>query len=320
MIKSIQTKFSIKQVIVSPIVLVIIVCFLCSIITFASIETTKDGTPLYKTPIWTIIPFILMLIWTVRYYLKTFKRYIFLDRGFEIKTIFGKEFYPWKTVKQISIIENNYQKILWQYIEEDSLSIYLKNGKSIELYSMYYKNMPEIRRYFNSKDGLSVINSYTKDVNRISKPFIKSNYKGSFIFSFNGIISIFLISLSGLMLLNQWPSIKPIGFIFLIGLPLLIVSVFGFQSYYFKLNQKYLVVKNHIFLHVNHKIDLEKVKVIYFEQKFKKEPSIRIITDDYSIVSFQGATLKNKQWKSLILNLKEQDISIVDELFYEFNE
>nr|WP_321232071.1 hypothetical protein [uncultured Psychroserpens sp.] len=318
--RKLQSQFSIKQVIITPIVLILVVIFLCSILTFTALEMTKDGTSLHKTLIWVVLPFILLLIWTIRYYLKTFKRYTFLNKGFEVVNVFGKEFHSWKTVKQISVIENSYEKILGQYLKEDLLSIQLRDGKLLNMYSKYYKNMPEIRRYFNAMSELEIINAYTNSSNTVHQPFKKKTYKGSFICSFNGIMALFLIALCGLMLLTKWSSMTLIGFIFLLGLPIFILSVFGFQSYYFQLNQKFLVIRNQLFIHLKHQIDLEKVNVIYFEQKFKKESSIRIINDDYSMVSFQSSTLKNKQWKSLIITLKERGIQVVDELFYEYNE
>jgi hypothetical protein len=71
------------------------------------LEITKDGTPLYITPIWTVLLFIAILFYTLRHYLKSFKHYTFLDKGFEVRTVFGREFYSWNTVKQISIIKNS---------------------------------------------------------------------------------------------------------------------------------------------------------------------------------------------------------------------
>lgn len=37
------------------------------------------------------------------------------------------------------------------------------------------------------------------------------------------------------------------------------------------------------------------------------------------MISFQSNSLKNKQWKSLMHLLKEQNVNIVDELFYELD-
>lgn len=319
MTKHLQSKFSIKHVIVEPIIIIILVCFLCSIITFASFSMTEDGTPLYKTPIWIILLFLALLFWTIRYYLNTFKHYTFLDKGFEVSNLFEKEFHSWNSVKEVSIIENSFEKILWQYLQEDTLSIYLNNGEILGLHSKYYQNLPEIRSYFKSKNIPNTINSYSKNSNIPFTPFTKRTYKGIYMFSFNGILSIFLSLLACFMLWYSWSSMALLGFFVLFGITSLSILIFGFQSYYFELNQKDLIVKNHIFLNVKHRIDLQQVRVIYFEQKFKKEPSIRIINSDYKMMSFQGSTLKNKQWKSLIRSLKNQGINIVDELFYGYN-
>ena len=104
MIKILQSKFSIKQVILIPVTVILFVCFLLSILTFFSIDMTYDGTPLYKTPIWAVLIFILLLFFQIRFYLKTFKRYNFFDKGFEIRTIYGKEFYAWNVINQVSLI------------------------------------------------------------------------------------------------------------------------------------------------------------------------------------------------------------------------
>ncbi len=220
---------------------------------------------------------------------------------------------------EISIIENSYEKILWQYISEDALCIELKDGTVLELLSKYYSNMPEIRQWLCSKNQLNIVNSYSANNDQTIAPFRKRTIKGSFLLSFNGIVAFALILLCIIVLLTQWPSMTPLGLLVLLGIPMIILSIFGLQSYYFQLDQNHLIVRNHIFLQVRHSFNLENMKVIYFEQKFKKEPSIRIIDKDYHIVSFQGATLKDRQWKSLMLNLKNQGIKVIDNLFYEYS-
>lgn len=278
---------------------------------------THDGTPLYKTPIWAVLLFVLLLLWSIRYSLKTFKKYVFFDKGFEISNVFGKEFCSWNDVKKVSIIENRLEKILWQYLDEDTLSIHLKNGDILELFSKYYKNMPELRQYFNNMNDLKVTNSY--NFNKSIKPFNKKIFRGNFIMSFNGFLVIFFILLSSFMLWNSWSSMTLFGLLFLLAIPIVFLLVFGFQSYYFVLDRESLFVKNHIFFYSKIQINLEKIRLIYFEQKFKKEQSIRIIFDDYSMISFQSNSLKNTQWKSLIRLLKKHNVIIMDELFYEFN-
>jgi len=315
-----HSKFSVRHVIVEPIIIILLVCFLSTVITFASINMVDEKTSIL-TPIWTIVIFLLLLFWSFRYYLKTFKQYIFFDKGLEVKNIFGKKFYSWQSVKEISIIETELEKILWQYLQEDALCITLKNGTTLTLYSKYYSNMPKIRQLLNSKNQLNIINSYNELSARTNKiHFNKKTFKGIFILSFDGIFALFIISIFGIGLLIKWESITTIGFLFFWVFPALILFILGLKSYYFQLNQNYLIVKNNIFLNLKKRINLEKVKVIYFEQKLKKEPSIRIIDENYNIKSFQGASLKNKHWKSLILNLKNRGIVIVDYMLYEYNE
>ncbi|WP_452231090.1 hypothetical protein [Lacinutrix sp. MEBiC02404] len=317
--KIISSKFSIKQVVVFPIITSLFVVFLISIISFLSVEMTIDGAPLYKTPIWCVLVFVLLLFWSIRHYLIVFKKYVFFEKGIEVKNVFGKEFYSWNDVKKVSIVKNRYEKILMQYLKEDTLTIHLKSGEVLELFSMYYKNMPSLRRYFKNKKDLKVTNSYDDNTNESIKPFNKSVFKGSFMMSFNGGLMVFFIVLSSFMLWHSWSSMTFVGVLVLLAIPLISLFVFGFQSYYFVIDGKFLLVKNHVFLHSKIQINLDEVRLIGFEQKLKKEPSIKIIYKDYSITSFQSSSLKESQWISLIRLLKEHNVNVVDELFYEFN-
>jgi hypothetical protein len=180
--------------------------------------------------------------------------------------------------------------------------------------------MSILRQYLTSKNRINIINSYNHSRKKFTKSFRKETYKGIFIFSLDGLPALFFVLSFGLVLIIKYSSITLIGFFFIIGIPLFILFSVGLRAYYFQLEERSLIVRNHVFHHVKHKINLETVRVIHFEQKFKKESSIRIINNDLSSVSFQSSTLKDKHWKSLIPKLKEREISVIDYLFYEYNE
>ena len=317
MIKILQSKFSIKQVILIPVTVILFVCFLLSILTFFSIDMTYDGTPLYKTPIWAVLIFILLLFFQIRFYLKTFKRYNFFDKGFEIRTIYGKEFYAWNVINQVSLINTPIETILWLIQNEDALVFEMKDGQVIKMFSKYYKNMPAIRKYIDDKNDLQVVNNYQESNDKGFKPFEIKTFKGVLVLTFKGFILIFMSLLFSILFLEKLDTMTIVGIVFIVGIITLLIGVLVMQGYYFQLNKKSLIIRNHVFFHLKHQIDLNKVRVIYFEQKYKKEPSIRIITNDYSMVSFQSISVKNKQWKALISELKKHGLNVVDELFYE---
>ncbi len=320
MTPNLQSKFSIKHVIIEPIVIVILVSILGTIVVFVALNMMEEGTSFYKTPIWVLPLFLLLLFSSFRYYSKIFRRYTFFDRGFEVRNIYGKKFHSWSSVKELSIIQSRYEKILWQYMNEDALCIQLEDGNILELFSKYYRNMPEIRQLLSSKNNLVITDAYDDYNEEVKKFPKKSTIKGIFTSNIEGLTIVGILFIYTIITLMRWSSITPFGYVIIFMFPIIMLFFFGFLFYYFQLDQNYLIIRNQIFFHVKHRVELNNIRVIYFEQKFRKGPSIRIIDKNYNVKSFQSVSLREKHWKLLISNLKNQNIKVVDNLYYDYDE
>jgi len=319
-----KSKFSFLQLIVALLLVsfilgVSIICYLISI------QEIKEGIVFYKTPIWVSPIFGLLGLYYAYYFLKTFKSYFFDEKGIYVSNLFKKEFFSWNLISEINLVGKEIESFLWISLFEDAISINLESKKQLVLFSKYYRNMPEIRRFLyshNSKliDRETSVNDYLSL--EMPKKIIKDNsiykiYSGYHLLTFYGltiyVLMIFLFTIiKGLYLNNGFFGFL-VGTLFFLT-PILLLSR---QMCYFKMNKDFLVVKNHIWFWKNKKLQINNIRLIYLESPYKKSHSLRVVNKDFKMFLFSATSLKEVHWKILRKDLRNRKIKVVDELFYE---
>jgi len=87
--------------------------------------------------------------------------------------------------------------------------------------------------------------------------------------------------------------------------------------YYFRMNKTTLVIKHHIWFWINKKFKLDNMCQVYLETPYKRSNAIRIINKDFKMFLFGATSLKNKHWEVIRENLRNKNIEVEDELFFE---
>ncbi|MGJ8591963.1 MAG: hypothetical protein ACSHXF_05420 [Aquaticitalea sp.] len=323
-----QSRFSLKQVIIIPLIITLLVGFIMTIICYASLNMIRnEQSEWYATPIWALVLFFALWAYSIRYYLILFKQYRFTERGFYFSNIFKKEFVSWATIREINIVVIGVEGFLYNYFLEDSSSIVEKSGRNIILFSKYYKNMPAIRRHLEFVQNQILLNKGIKEelpkknVIQFDKNYRRQfsfiEFKGNFLLNSNGIlISIFvLFSLLSLYLCVQ--SMNFFLFYFFMVFTLFFVFALGSQFYYFQFDGEYLKVRNHLFLFKSSKVKISDIRMAFVTANFKKSNSLRVVMNNFETKTFMAGSLKDKHWRELIQTLREHEIPLEENLFFE---
>jgi hypothetical protein len=94
-------------------------------------------------------------------------------------------------------------------------------------------------------------------------------------------------------------------------------GLFGYQLHNFRLNEKLLVVRNHVWLWRNDIYKIEDLREIVFEEPHKMSTSLRVITNNYETKLYPAGSIKNKSWRRLCRRLTELGIPVRNEAYFE---
>jgi len=102
------------------------------------------------------------------------------------------------------------------------------------------------------------------------------------------------------------------------GLPMIILASFyfalGTQMCYFKVSDKYLVIRNQFLPWYKRSYMLDEIRDIVFENPAKRSNCLRVNTRDFSSKSFSAGSLRDDTWKALGKRLDKAGIAVRSEL------
>ena len=142
-----------------------------------------------------------------------------------------------------------------------------------------------------------------------------TDFKALFLTSFRGLGFLFYVVLFSYILLQNLfePNLPLVGAILVLGL--LGLKFHSWLTHFFRLSDKFLIVRNHLFWYQKHIYRLSDIREVTFETQGRMPNCMRIITNDHRDRLFPAGTLRDKNWKALQKSLEEKGIKVRDELF-----
>ncbi|NQZ77266.1 MAG: hypothetical protein HRT61_14365, partial [Ekhidna sp.] len=140
----IKSKFSIVQVLLAPLLMMVLTIGLSSMILFVSVKEMNEGTPLSKTPFWAAFIMGPLGLYAFYYYLNIFRTVEIDDYGITESNIFKSRKYQWTEIKRIKLTGKELEKFLWIGMPFEALKIELNNGDKKIFFAKYYRNFPLI--------------------------------------------------------------------------------------------------------------------------------------------------------------------------------
>lgn len=241
-----------------------------------------------------------------------------------INYLFRKKVVKIENIKQIILSEI----VNYYGITVDRTKIILFDDKEINLYSFKYFSFYKLRIVLNYIKNKLLLNDELKSINFSDLDFPDRNIHISSYEKSKTINFSFLISFSGLILLifilpiiYDVVSMKPIvisEFIISTVFILLLLILLGGNAHYFRITDKYLIVKNSIYFWKNRYIrlnDIESIVIYKYNRQFGK--SIVVKTKYFENISISSDNLFEKNWIEFKDEIKSKNVLIIDNS--EFN-
>jgi len=229
--------------------------------------------------------------------------------------LFGKSIFYWSDVKDIKLTGKQPFKYILRFPMEGA-AIHLNDGTVKYIFDQSYVNAWQMKSFIQqviiekenefSEEKISINNGRLDDE-------LFEVYKDSQFTSFHGILTwVFTLFFCG-MSLPIIVSGKPAAILFILIILVLFVS-FSWKMNFFKLSDKYLLIKNHNFFWKKKVYRLEDIREIVFETRPKIPYCIRIITKDFKSNYYPAATIRDKTWIMFKKDLEAKGLKVRNEL------
>lgn len=313
------------QVVLVPLLTIASTLGVSSLILLLSVEEVNGGTPWSKTPFWTAFILGPLGLYAIYYYLKIFRSISVDNRGITVSNIFNSIFYPWSDVNSIRLTGKEPERFLGLSMPSEALSIAMNSGERRVLFSKYYRNFPIILQGLqfikkqlknNQKPQLNGFEYKILDAPDIQNLDMLTKYDNNHWLSFNGIAIYGFTALMSYLVFTADRPIYP-GGLFLLGFTSLFWIGLGYQLHYFLLDNRYLVVKNHIWLLRTHTYRLSDINEIVFERPYRMSTSMRVNTKDFRTRLYPAGSLKTTTWQLLMEELRKHNVNVRNEAIYE---
>ncbi len=276
--------------------------FLTATIVFAIKEDLTENTPNISIPNWLLILILLPLIAYLFY--STFKaaaKVAITNDEIVVKRLFQKSMTITKDdIREIKLFARGRAMGL----DTITVRISLKNETIVKIADLCYSNMTQLRKavtiFFHDK-----IISHLHEQRKSRSHSNKTKFAGNPLFNFNtllfsGITVALLISTHETILLH------PDRILFLLIPITCFFVIFGYQMYYFKIENNSFYVKNHFFPWINKEYNLDEIIIAAKESSGRKlSDALRIITKDLQSKSFMAGSLREKHWEELKKNFAD---------------
>lgn len=230
-----------------------------------------------------------------------------------VKNIFNRKELQWNEIDTIRLTgKTSHKNILIQ--KKEASVIYLKSGEKIEIIDRYYSNTHKIKYTFSSilSTGKLPVDFNENPVQ--NNDFVLESgqtYKNN---PFLNFYTFLIISLACFiifqMITSYFQSKQIIWQIPILILPFIYMYL-SYGSFYFIVNDKYLLVKNHFIPFLIKVYPLNQIEEIVFDGSgnipMKK---LMVVTKKFRTYTFHASSLRNKTWGKLKEKFSEKEIKI----------
>lgn len=202
--------------------------------------------------------------------------------------------------------------LIGTYLMEAAM-IQFKNGQTRFIYGEMYENSWLIRSYLKQvvidKKDFSAQGSYSNEKSELDNE-VYDIYKGNQFLTVQGIIlwgfTAFLLFIA--LKVGVLPA-----FLFIAVFLSFFFYNLSRQMNYFKLSDKFLVVKNHNLFWKKDVYGLSEIREVVFETRAKMPICLRVITNEYGDKLYPGDTLSRRTWFAFKTQLENKGIKVRNE-------
>jgi len=247
---------------------------------------------------------------------------IYPDR-IELKSLFFEETIFKEEISTIDISARENIGSMGSNRPTNAIAICYRETEKVVLADMFYRNSAELKRtlqeYFLPGAGAAPLFPENID-GKVPLPSgeedVAERFSGNAFLSVNGITLVG--AALALFLLVPHHRHRDTDPVFLTYVPMLVLLplyfALGSQMCYFKVSDKYLIIKNQFLPWYRRDYKLDEIKDVVFENPPKRSYCLRVNTQDLSSRSFSAGSLREDTWKALAKRLDKSGISVRSEI------
>lgn len=319
-----KSKFSLAQAFLIPAFSFLLPLGVGSLLIFGGVgKTDKSGFLLTCFG----LVFLIMSLFIARHYLKMLRVIEINLDGITIKGLSETRTVRWSDVKKIKLTGKEPEGFWFMSMPMEAVSIRTKDELKEVFLVKFYSNMAAIRTALHFikvriDKGEEITSDCFLNVQRIEPAVADLSSLKKFgknhLLTLNG-VTVYgsMIFPVGLFYYSNNP-LPVLTWIFLCGAMLFFgPAVHGYQLHYFKLNEEYLVVKNHVWFWVNDAYYIKDIRLIVFEEPHKMSTAMRVVTNNYESRMYPAGSINKKEWFSLREQLKDYKVKFKNEAYFE---
>jgi len=248
---------------------------------------------------------------------------IYPDR-LEIKSLFFEETIFKVEISSIDLAAREDIGFLGNSRLTSAIAIQYRETEKFVLADMFYRNSAELKEAlqenFLSNAGTGPLfpeYSGGREPLPAGEEDEAEKFAGNAILSTNG-ITLLACALVLFLLVPQHRHRNTDPWLLTWGLPMIVLAplyfALGTQMCYFKLSDKYLVIRNQFLPWYRRSYRLDMIQNVVFERPYKRSYSLRVTTRDFSSKAFSAGSLRDDTWKALAKRLDQAGISVRSEI------
>jgi hypothetical protein len=270
--------------------------------------------------------FLAMTVLIVRHYAKILNTIEVALDGIEITGLINRKCISWNEVQAFNLTGKEPERFMFTSLPMEAITILNKNGTKEIAFGKYYSNFDRLRTAFHFinlkiEKNEKITSDCFIEVAR-EKPLISNltdlrKFGGNHLLTFNGLIAYGSIVFALWLIMfanNNMPILA--GLIVLSILLLFGPGLYGYQLHYFKLNEEFLVVRNHLWFWQNDAYMIKDIREIVFEEPHKMSTSLRVITNNYESKLYPAGSIRQKSWRKLSEEISAYGVKVRNEAYF----
>jgi len=257
----------------------------------------------------------ILLVWLAYYTVRRYIRNAPVVVADEISLRVNNNTYLYKNIKVVEFTGKYRFPYLIAYYMEATV-VEFKNGEILVIFDDMYRNTPAFKMFLTLElSGNFRKPEQTEKSRLLPEANTYTRYSGAQLLSIRGIMLwIPVVAMLYLLVIEKPVSIT--SFFVLVGFNLFWFLFNSRLMNYFELGEIYLNVRRHNFLWIKKYYELDEIREVVFETQTRMPYSLRVITDTYYSKLYPAATLSNKTWQKLKIDLERKGIKVRNECIF----
>jgi hypothetical protein len=238
----------------------------------------------------------------------------------ELRSLFGKKIIYNSEISAIDLSAREYVGSWSSEYNANAVVVRKIDSERLVLIDFYYRNVPELKRgmqeYCHPEAGVAApIAHQSRSSMPVGEEEEAERFAGSPLLGVTiGPLVILVAILITTAFIVSHGHLPTVVWLMLAAVIVALTIVGGYVCFYFKVTNKWLIVRNHFFPWYRRAYRIDEIQTVIFERLYKGGNSLRINFRDFDSKKFPARSLWARHWKALEQRLKAAQVEVQNEL------